>query len=59
MDYNLKFKTITMKKTLHKLILFLIPALLVVSCSKDKYTEKDALDAQQKIELLITVVDVS
>jgi hypothetical protein len=59
MDHNFKLKSITMKKTWHKLILFLIPALLVVSCSKDKYTEKDALEAQQKIELLITVVDLS
>jgi hypothetical protein len=58
-DYNINLKSITMKKRLHKLILFLIPALLFASCTKDKYSEKDALDAQQKIDLIVTVVDAS
>lgn len=48
-----------MKKKLSKSILFLIPALLLMSCNKDKYSEKDALDEQQKIDLLVTVVDLS
>ena len=48
-----------MKTKLSKSILFLIPALLLMSCNKDKYSEKDALDSQQKIDLLVTVVDLS
>lgn len=48
-----------MKNKLSKSILFLIPALLLMSCNKDKYSEKDALDDQQKIDLLVTVIDLS
>jgi hypothetical protein len=48
-----------MKKQISKLILLMVPIMLLFSCNKDKFTEKDALDAQQKIDLLITVVDAS
>jgi hypothetical protein len=55
--FNLK--TIIMKKHLFRVIFFLIPAMLLFSCKKDKFTEKDALDAQQTIDLLVTVIDAS
>jgi hypothetical protein len=48
-----------MKKQMYKLILLLVPALLLFSCKKDKFSEKDALDAQQTIDLLVTVIDAS
>ncbi len=48
-----------MKKQIYRLILFIVPAMLLFSCTKDKFSEKDALDSQQSIELLVTVVDGS
>lgn len=48
-----------MKKQMFKLVIFLIPAMLLFSCEKDKFSEKDALDAQQTIDLVINVVDAS
>jgi hypothetical protein len=48
-----------MKKQMYKLILLLVPAFLLFSCKKDKFSEKDALDAQQTIDLLVTVIDAS
>jgi hypothetical protein len=37
----------------------MVPLMFLFSCKKDKFTEKDALDAQQTIDVLITVVDAS
>jgi hypothetical protein len=48
-----------MKKQISKLILLMVPIMLLISCNKDKFSEKDALTAQQTIDLLITVVDAS
>jgi hypothetical protein len=48
-----------MKKTIIKLLLVLFPAVLLFSCKKDDFSEKDALDAQQTVDLAITVVDAS
>jgi hypothetical protein len=48
-----------MKKTINKLLLIIFPAILLFSCKKDDFSEKDALDAQQTIDLAITVIDAS
>lgn len=44
---------------MYRLFIFLVPTMLLLSCSKDKFSEKDALAAQQTIDLLINVVDGS
>ncbi len=46
-----------MKKQIYRLILLMVPIMFLFSCKKDKFTEKDALDAQQTIDVLVTVVD--
>lgn len=48
-----------MKKQIYRFILLMVPIMFLFSCKKDKFTEKDALDAQQTIDVLITVVDAS
>lgn len=48
-----------MKKAIFRLLLIIIPAALLFSCKKDNFSEKDALDAQQTIDVAITVVDAS
>lgn len=48
-----------MKKQIYKLILLMIPIMFLFSCNKDKFSEKDALDAQQTIDFLVTVIDGS
>ena len=48
-----------MKKQIYRFILLMVPIMLLFSCKKDKFTEKDALDAQQTIDLLVTVIDAS
>ena len=53
------FNLIIMKKQICKLILFMVPVMLLFSCNNDKYDEKDALATQQKIDLLVTVIDGS
>jgi hypothetical protein len=48
-----------MKNQISKLILFMVPVMLLFSCNKDKFSEKDALNAQQTVDLLLTVIDYS
>lgn len=48
-----------MKKQISKLILLMVPMMLLLSCNKDKFSEKDALETQQTIDLVVTVVDAS
>lgn len=48
-----------MKKTICKLLLIIVPVMLLFSCKKDDFTEKDALAAQQSINLSLTVVDAT
>lgn len=48
-----------MKKQIYRLILIMVPIMLLFSCNKDKFSEKDALDAQQTIDLLVTIIDAS
>jgi hypothetical protein len=48
-----------MKKQISKLILLMVPIMLLFSCNKDKFSEKDALNAQQTVDLLVTVIDAS
>ncbi len=48
-----------MKKQISKLILLMVPLMLLFSCNKDKFSEKDALNAQQTVDLLVTVIDAS
>ena len=48
-----------MKKQIYRLTLIMVPIMLLFSCSKDKFSEKDALDSQQKVDLLVTVIDAS
>jgi hypothetical protein len=48
-----------MKKHISKLIILMVPLLLLFSCNKDKFSEKDALNAQQTVDLLVTVIDAS
>jgi hypothetical protein len=46
-----------MKKTIYKLLIIIFPFVFLFSCNRDDFSEKDALDAQQKVDLSITVVD--
>ncbi|HEX2922252.1 MAG TPA: hypothetical protein VHO50_13905 [Bacteroidales bacterium] len=49
-----------MKKRILKLfLLIIVPAMVLFSCKKDDFSEKDALDAQQSVDLAITVLDGS
>jgi hypothetical protein len=48
-----------MKKQISKLILLMVPIMLLFSCNKDKFSEKDALNSQQTVDLLVTVIDAS
>ena len=48
-----------MKKQISKLILLMVPLMLFFSCNKDKFSEKDALNAQQTVDLIVTVIDQS
>jgi hypothetical protein len=49
-----------MKKSIVKFfLLIIVPGMVLFSCNKDDFSEKDALDAQQTIDLALTVVDAS
>lgn len=48
-----------MKNQISKLILLMVPIMLLFSCNKDKFSEKDALNAQQTVDLIVTVIDQS
>ncbi|HEX2921445.1 MAG TPA: hypothetical protein VHO50_09810 [Bacteroidales bacterium] len=49
-----------MKKRILKLfLLIIVPAMVLFSCKKDDFSEKDALDAQQTVDVVITVADAS
>jgi hypothetical protein len=57
--FYVQLNLIIMKKQIYRLILIMVPIMLLFSCKKDKFSEKDALDAQQTIDLLVTVIDAS